>query len=262
MTPLSLLLLQLAAASEPAPVHHDPWVAPRAWVAARRGQLWVCWDGPVERGAAPDPSCWRRLPLELAVGPRDAEARTLDPSVELRVAFRDPDTLWISAPRQGAWVVGRDGLAVSVADAPMDVELAPLLPLSCSPSGWLPAQLDGRWRWIYAPCDPAADCRSRPRLRRRPTGVRLDLAVELAVLRGAARTTGERTRLDGQALISFVLQFDPRRAHLDRQAQRRWRQPGPRRGDGLPRPRATGPLAALERAALERAQCRAWETLR
>ncbi|MEZ4381445.1 MAG: hypothetical protein R3A79_08845 [Nannocystaceae bacterium] len=265
MAPLSLLLLQLGAPPEPLALHHDPWSAPRAWAAAIAGQLWVCWDGPLGGEASPDPQCWRRIPLELAIAPRDAAIARIDPSAELRVAFRDPDTLWIFAPGQGAWIIGRDGLAVSVEDAFAEVELAPLQPLPCARDGWLPTRIDGRWRWSHAPCDPAADCRQRPRLRRRAaraTGVHLDLAVDVVLLRGLTWRTGSDSQLDGQALVTVGLQFDARRGHLDRQALRRWRQPDPRRGDGLPRARSTGALAGLERAALERAQCRAWEALR
>ncbi len=256
MLPIALAL-SLSAASPPLPLHHGGLAAPQAWVAARDGQLWVCWDGPLTDSPPRDRECWDRLPLELA---RDA---ALDPGGDLRVGFRDPDSLWIHAPRRGTWIVGRDGIATLQADAPEEAELAPLLPASCSEIGWLPTSIDGRWGWQHAPCIAAPECPRRPHTRRRPTGLRASLGVE-TVLRRRSTLAGEegRAQLDGGAMLSLSFGLDRRRAYTDRQALRRWRRAADDRGRSLPAPRSRGPLGEHERAALRRGQCQAWGEVR
>ncbi len=256
---LVALALSQANAAFPLPLHHGDAVAPGAWVAISRGHLWVCWQGPQVAGPAalpPKDDCWQRLPLELARG------AVLDIGAELRVRFRDPDNLWIFAQGLGTWIVGRDGIATPAQDAPTGPELSLLSPLHCSPSGWLPIRERGHWSWRRARCTPSASCRRHPRIRRRPTGVRLGLALELALLRrGIANNSRQKALTDSQVLISLTFALDRRQARADRQALARWRRPGLERERGLPAPQSSGALGEKERLALERSQCRAWEGL-
>jgi len=255
MLPIALALS--LSASPPLPLHHGGLAAPRAWVAARDGQLWVCWDGPLSDAPPGERECWNRLPLELA---RDA---ALDPGRDLRVGFRDADSLWIHSPQRGTWIVGRDGIATLQEDAPAEAELAPLVSTSCSPSGWLPTYTEGRWGWRPAPCAAAPDCPRRPRTRRRPTGVRASLNVETVLRRrSTSAEDAGRAKLDGGALLTLSFGLDRRRAYTDRQALARWRRAADERRRSLPAPRSRGRLGEHERLALERGQCQAWGEIR
>jgi len=256
---LQIMLVALAIgqanATFPLPLHHGDAVAPGAWVASSRGHLWICWQGPhIASSAALPPSgdCWARVPLELARG------AALDVGTELRVRFRDPNNLWIYAQGLGTWIVGRDGIATSTKDAPTGSELSALSPRQCSPSGWLPTQEHGRWSWKRAHCTASTNCRRLPRVRGRPTGVRLGLALELDLHRKKLAINGRQEALtDSQMLVSLTFALDRRQARAARQALARWRRPF--RDRGLPTPRSSGALAKEERLALERSQCRAWE---
>ncbi|HFE47344.1 MAG TPA: hypothetical protein ENJ18_17965 [Nannocystis exedens] len=256
---LVALALSQANAASLLPLHHDDAVAPGAWVAVSRGHLWICWQGPQSADPAlppPNYDCWQRVPLELARG------ATLGVGAELRVRFRDPDNLWIYAQGQGTWIVGRSGIAIPTQDAPTGPELSVLSPLHCSPSGWLPIREEGHWSWVRARCKPAVNCRRHPRIRRRPTGVRLGLALDVALLRrGLTGNSQQKTLTNSQVLISLTFALDRRQARADRQALARWRRPGLERTRSLPTPQSSGALAKEERLALERSQCRAWEGL-
>ncbi len=257
MLPIALALT-LSATPPLLPLHHGGLTAPQAWVAASDGQLWICWDGPLsDTPPTPGADCWSRVPLELA---RDAP---LDPGGDLRVAFRDPDNLWIHAPLRGTWILGRDGIATPQEDAPSEAELSPLTTASCSRSGWLPTRTGGRWSWRSAPCAATGACPRRLEVRRRPTGIRATLYVEAALRRRSlAADDGEDFALDSAALLTLSLGLDRRRAYYDRLALARWRRASTERRRRLPVARSGGILGDRERIALERGQCSAWGSVR
>ncbi|MCB9566330.1 MAG: hypothetical protein H6710_03795 [Myxococcales bacterium] len=274
---LPALALALGSADPPLPLLHGQGAAPDAWVAVSEGQLWVCWEGRAAPDRSPSPGCWRRLPLELAAPANDDTQELLDDDAEpdllfrpagvdasaggVWVGFSDPSTLWVVSGAN-AWIVDRNGLAAAVADPPLELELDPLAPLLCDDEGWLPSRAQGVWSWRRAPCEEAAPCRRAPALRRprRATGARIDLAGELALVRRLRAGDRRQSELDGAAFVSLGVTIDRRAAQRERQLLARWRRfsaPG-----ALPPPRTRGELADVERAALVRAQCRAWEGIR
>lgn len=250
VTTCCLLLLLLAAPpGEPSPavVHGGP-AAPRGWLAALPGSLWICWDDGSRRGP-PDPACWQRVELPAgAPEPRELRAQFLDAAT---VVARGPD---------GALQIARGDAAAQ----PVDPSALPVEPrarpaaLACGPTGHVPIYTRGRWAWIAAACPtPAGACVAPPALPplRRPLALALSFDVEARA--GALRevAAGAQAIAGVTVLAAVGWSFDP-----VRQASRRlaWQELQAARRPQLrelPPARASGPLAAREREVLAAVVC-------
>lgn len=239
-----------AAPNDPPPaLLHGGSPAPRAWLAAIHGGLWVCWDDRSRHGA-PDPDCWQRV---------DMPPGAPDPR-ELRAVFLDAGTVVVRGAEGEVLQLVRGDPALQVVDAGF-IAVEPrqrLAPVPCGPNGHVPTYSRGRWAWSAAPCSAAAgQCVAPPALPglRRPAGLDLFFTIEVRASERREVAAATEAITGSSVLASLGWAFDPARSLGRRIAWHELQSARRPRLRDLPPLRGTGPVAAREREALAAVLC-------
>ena len=289
-TILSTVLLAWPAAllPSPAPGHAPLQARPGptsvvdpesgAWAAVEGGVVWVCWT--------PGPDCFVRLELgEAESRSRAAELELEDPDADdsamaseppdlgaarfgadtWRLGFAGPRTLWIEHGDR-RWRVDAGQRQARLGGEPPPRVLRRATTHACSPDGWAPIHVSGRWAWREVPrCSAPTLARTclgpaGPRLRP-PSPIRLRVGLELAQTRrwtsvGRAPTIeARRLGLDLGLAVVVELGFDPTRlrggASESRAVAARVRTPSVRTLPAI----VPGPTEHDERAATQAIVC-------